>query len=344
MTAPLLRTPLLLAFTRCLRVAGLPVLGTALLGFVMGRWLLAPIEGVDAAPGAGTPWLHLPLLTAAVACAMATASFWPMFAARRPGADWVARLQRGPLRGNGAAITGALLAQFCLSAPVVLVLPVLLGAPAEATAFVVFTSPPDALLVAPRQSLRFPAPAGLSAVEVQLRPLAAAPTGPLQPSRIEVLADGDPLPANDVAIDQTGQLIRLHFAARTITELHIVLVSGNVPLVFPNGSVTAVCTGSHSGAGNGLLVASAYLLPSFVALAIACLCGSAAALPTVLGVLGCLLFVQTLGGAGPADDALRALLRGHWLPSRIGFSQCLPSLAAGSVAMILAMVLQRKPR
>jgi hypothetical protein len=51
-----------------------------------------------------------------------------------------------------------------------------------------------------------------------------------------------------------------------------------------------------------------------------------------------------MGGAGPADDALRGLLRGHWLPARSTFSQWLPSLAAGSLAMILTMVLRRRPR
>jgi hypothetical protein len=87
-----------------------------------------------------------------------------------------------------------------------------------------------------------------------------------------------------------------------------------------------------------------YVAPTFVALAAGCLCGTAAAIGTVLTVVITLLFVQTMGGAGPADDALRGLLRGHWLPARSTFSQWLPSLAAGSLAMILTMVLRRRPR
>ena len=52
----------------------------------------------------------------------------------------------------------------------------------------------------------------------------------------------------------------------------------------------------------------------------------------------------TVAGVGPGSPALLALLRGHWLPEAGIFAASTPSLAAGSAAMIGAMLLRRRSR
>ena len=343
------RTPAGIAFVRCLRTAALPAVIAAAAGVAGSRWFAAPVSAVAASPGAETPWLQLPVIAAAAVCAFAAAWLWPLFAAGRPGADQVRRLQRGPLRGTGAVIAGALAAQLVLVLPLVLVGSRWFGAPAEAESRIALAPPADALLDGTGRPLEFAMGSPAAAVEVQLRPLAAPPRGALVPTRLEVLADGERLTADDGAphaeVEQTGTLLRFRFAPRRITSLRIVQTAGNVPLVFPAGSVVVVGAERHSATWNAMLAAVLSVVPTFVALAIAALCGLRAALPTVAGVIGTLLFVQTLGGAGPADDALRAVMRGHWLPSTDVFLQSVPSLAAGSLAMIATMLLSRqRPR
>lgn len=342
------RSPFALAFVRCLRTAAVPTVATAILGWLASRWLRAPIEATAAAPGASSPWLHLPMFVAAIVAAMTAAVFWPAFAARRPGADWIERLQRGPLRGTGAVVAGALAVQFVLSLPLVLGVARLLGAPGRAVAHVALTPPAEAVLFAPGQSLEFATNAPFDAVELHLRPAAGPPTGALLPTRLRVFAGRERLAADtagdDAEVAQTGQHFRLRFAQHRIETLRLEMTAGNVPLVFPPGSVTAVRSGTYSGAWNGVLAALLYLVPTFTALAVACLCGRRAGLPTVLAVIGVLIFVQTFGGAGPIDEVLPALLRGQWLPAGPLFWRSLPSLGAGSLAMIGAMLLVRTPR
>jgi hypothetical protein len=265
-----------------------------------------------------------------------------LFAARRPGTDWIARSQRGPLRGCGAVVAGALGAQTLLTLPLATLLPLALGAPTRADALVALPAPADGMLGASSPRLRFPA-YGFAAREVRLRPLAAPPAGPLQPSRVRVLLDGSLLPA-EPAFDASGQLARLGFQPRAVGTLEVEFAGGTVPLLFAPGSVVLVGAAQYWNGWNGVLAALAYLAPTFAALAFGCLCGAGAGLATVLAVVASLLFVQTLGGAGPADEALRAVQRGHWIPAELRFSSWFPSIAAGSAAMILAMMLRRRPR
>lgn len=338
------RHPLTMTLRRCLRAAAAPALAATALALILHR-ALAP-TGVEpaAAMGAASPWLHGPLFVVAFGCALAAVTFWPLFAARRPGADWTARLQRGPLRGCGAATAGALLAQLAFSVPLLAVLPQALGAPSVVRGHDVPQAPPQPLLAEPGRALHYtPAPSAGYA-ELRLRPLAGLPLGPFRASRVELLADGDALTQAPVPFEQTEQTVRITFPARPIRNLELRLVDGTVPLLFPTGSVELVEDAGHPAAVNGLFAALLALLPSFLALAIAGLCGVAAALPTVGLVVGTVLFVLTLGGAGPVDATVRALLVGRWLPATDVFRQCLPSLAVGSAAMIATMVLRRRLR
>lgn len=343
------RSPASLTFVRCLRRATIPTGAAAVVAAVASRQFAAPIEAVEPSPAALSPWLQLPVFVAAATCAFAAALFWPLFAAHRPGADHVLRVQRGPLRGIGAVIAGALLAQLVLALPIVVVMSHWFGAPPDARARVVLAPPTDPLLDGVGNELRFVLPAPIDATEVDLRPLAAPPHGALEPTVLDVFADGERLPAANgaphVAVEQSGRILRLAFPARRIAVLRIVQTAGNVPVAFAADSVAVVAAARHSSWWNAMLAALSSLVPTFTALAVAALCGSRAAMPTVSCVIGGLLFVQTFAGAGPADDAMRALLRGHWLPATGAFLQSVPSLAAGSLAMIARMLLSRqRPR
>lgn len=342
MTGPRARRPLTLAFGHCLRRALLPVLGATLASALLRAATETPLAGLETAPGAQTPWLHLPLVVAAFACAAAAATFWPLFAARRPGHDQIERLQRGPLRGCGAVLAGALLAQLVLTVPLLTGFARLLGAPATAVAHVELAVPPQPLLAATQPRLSFPVGSRVLG-EIRLRPAAGPPTGPWQPTRVRVHLAGEADPAAEVTFEQTLQLARVMLPARAVHTLGLEFVSGTVPLLFARGSVVAVEAGTGSGLWNGVQTAWIYLLPSFVALALAMLFGTVATLPTVLTAVGGLLFVGTIGGAGPADEAVRSLLRGHQVLAGHTFSACVPSLVAGSLAMIVAMLLRRRP-
>ncbi|MBX3462024.1 MAG: hypothetical protein KF830_02550 [Planctomycetes bacterium] len=334
------RRPLALCCRACLAAAWLPTLAAAGLAVLLQAMLAVPLPGLADAPGARTPWLHLPLLVAAAACAARAAAFWPLVAARRQGADLVARLQRGPLRGCGAAVAGALLAQFVLTLPLATVFARWLGAPARAVVVVELPSPPRPLLAAGQPPLTF-ALGGRRLREVHLRPLAGPPTGAFEPATVEVRCDGERIGTATLA--ESRQHVRIAAPPRPVQTLELTHAGGTVPLLFGPGSVTAVEAAERSAAWNGTTAAVVWLLPSFVALAVALLCGAHAALPTALTAAFGLLFVQTVGGAGPADAAVRALLRGHWVGATVPFSAWLPSLAAGSLAMIVAMLLRRRP-
>ncbi|HEX6810001.1 MAG TPA: hypothetical protein VF384_00135 [Planctomycetota bacterium] len=336
------RGPFALTFRRCLLAATLPTAAAALLSLLVATLLRTELADAGEAPGAMTTWIALPLFVAALTCAGSAASFWPAFADRRPGADWVIRLQRGALRGNGAVVGAVLCAQLLLCLPLALLLLPALGAPATANAHFVLPPPPLPVLDQHQRLLRLPGP-GLACTELQLRPLASPPEGPLLvPSRLAVRADGVPLTALEVSFEQTGQLVRLPFAATAFRELELELLDGTVPLFFPHGAVVAVGAAAFPGLGNGLLAMLLALVPTFLALAVGCLCGVSAAIPTVLTVVAILLFLQMLGGLGPCGPALLVVMRGQWLGSGSLFPSCYPSLLVASVAMILAMVLRTR--
>lgn len=339
------RSTYAIAFARCLRRAVLPAV-VAAAAAAAGAWWFEPRLGDGTtAPGAMTPWLALPMIVVAAVVAGTAIVLWPPFTARSPGTDWIERVRRGPLAGCGAVLCGALAAQLALTLPLTTWLARGLGAPATAVGHVPLPAPqPSAVLSPERPQLGFTVPPAGAAAAIELRPLTAPPGGTLVASRLVVRGDGERLGAREIEFDSSGQTARLTFAPRPLREIRIELVAGNVPLFFPDGAVVIVEAGERNGAANGVLCAAVWLLPTFVALALACLCGAVAARPTVLTVAFAVLVMLTLAGVGPANAALLALLRGHWLTQTGIFTAGAPSLAAGSAAMIAAMLLRRRHR
>lgn len=328
-----------LTLRRCLLVAIVPTAAAALASPLLHR-VLAPSLGGDEAPAAASPWLVLPLFAAAMTCAIVAVVFWPVIAVARPGASWVERLQRGRLGGRGGAIMGALGAQLLLSLPLLTLLAAMLGAPRTASPRYELTPPAASVLDERRPQLTWEAPAGEEFLEVWLRPVAFLPAGPMVPTEVALRADGELLTAATATFVETRQRVRLRFAPRAFRRLELAWVRGTLPLFFGPGDVTLIGSAQHSNFLNGVLAALVALLPSFVALAIGCWCGLAAALPTVVAVVASLVFVQTIGGVGPQAGAVMAVLRGQWLPASPVFPQCAPSLAVGSLAMIVTMLLR----
>jgi hypothetical protein len=336
MNWPLGRRTTFVACRRALRVAGWPTLLAAVGCLLAARWW-APVRDAEAtAPGAASPWLALPLVLAAMVPALAIAVFWPPFAQRRPGADWIAQLLRRRAPGVPAAIAGALLAQLVLTLPSTTVLARLLGAPA--TAHVHHTPAPlgEPLLDASRPTLRWQLPAGEPFREVQLRPLAGLPADAVLGAQLAAYGDGELLGMAPVRIVETRQFVRLAFAPRPLRELRLEYRDGTVPLALPPGAVVVVGASARSWLVNGLLLAIIALAPSFVACAIAALAGRVAALPTVLTVLASLLFLGTIGGVGPFGPAVVALMRGQWLASDQLAGLTTPWLVVGAAALLLA--------
>jgi hypothetical protein len=337
--ASLLRGPGALTLRRCLVVAALPTAAVAA-GSLLLHHVLAPSLGGHEAPAASSPWLVLPLLAAAMTCTIVAVVFWPVIAKDRPGAGWVERLQRGRLCGRGGAVAGALGAQLLLSLPLTTLLAALLGAPSSATPRYELTPPADPALDGRRESLAFDAPPGEVFCEVWLRPVVFLPAGTIVPTEVELRGDGELLLAGTATFVDTHRLVRVQVAERPFRRLELVRVRGTLPLFFGPGDVTLVGATPHSNLLNGVIAAAIALLPSFVALAFACWCGLVAALPTAIAVATSLVFVQTVGGVGPQAAAVMAVLRGQWLPASPVFPQCATSLALGSLAMIVTMLLR----
>lgn len=333
-----------LTFRRCLATAALPTALAAIAAIALQRAFPAQL-GDHGAPGAAVPWLYVPLFTAAVLCAVTAVRFWPLFARGGTGADWIRRLQRGPQGGAGGAILGALAAQLLLTLPLVTVVARALGAPAEARHHLVGQPPPDPLLHRERPELVVALGDPCDTHDVLLRPLAGPPVGGLRPTRVRVTAIGAaPGTPVELAFAETRQLARAPLAATGVTALRLTWLDGNVPLLFADDSVVCIVGEPRSTLGNGLGIAFACLVPTFVALALACLCGTVAALATVSTTVVATLFVGTLGGLGPLGESVLALLRGRWLAAGELAARSALSAGVGSAALLLAALARRRAR
>lgn len=332
-----------LCLRRCLRVAAFPTLLAALLSLTLHHWL-RPQLGAEAAPGAASIWLALPLAAAASACALSAVRFWPTFAPGRPGRQWVDRLQRDRLGGRGGAVLGALLAQLALTLPLALGLAAAIGAPGAAHAHVGLQATGTAVLDPTRPRVTFAVPDDEPMRELVLRPLVGMPTGEWIGTSIDVLADGESLGVPTAAIVDSRQVLRVPFPPRAIRELTLVRHDGTVPLGFPAGTVQLLGANAHGRAANAAMLALVTLVPGFVALALGACCGLAAGLATVLAVVATALFLQFAGGLGGFEGAVLALLRGQWLSPAAVFPTCAPSLAVGCLAMIATMLLAPRRR
>jgi hypothetical protein len=326
-----------LVLRRCLAIGG----PAALLAIAAAWFAVAsqPDDGSDPTATAGTqaPWLLLALLVTMAAVAFAAVRFWPTFARGQTGLDWLRQRQRGPLAGCGAAIFGALVTQALLTAPLAIVLLPRLGAPPTAREQRVLPAAAT-LFVAGAAPLRIALLPG-SWSELRLRPLAGPPSGPLQPTVVRVRRDGEEVGRPAFASSQQAAHIALPPArsngGATIELEH---AGGNVPLFFADDGLEVIAAASRPTIANALLLAALALLPTFAALALCCFAGASAALPTVLLLLGCCLFLSTVGEIGPLAPAARAALRGQWLGTF--FPACWPTVVVGSAAMIAARLVR----
>jgi len=331
-----------LAVRRCLAVATLPTLLAAVAAVVLHA-ALQPAFGPTAAALAA-PWLLAPLAVAAGASALAAVLFWPGFATRRPGQDWIDARQRGRSGGVAPVLAGALLAQAILVLPLTLALGPLLGAPAEALPHVALTAAGGEVLTPSSPRLRLPVATAAPLQGLWLRPLVGMPVGDWVGSSLVVRLDGDAAAPPTMPIADARRVVYVPLPGRPARELTIEHVAGTVPLAFPPGAATAVVAAPHGTSGNLAQLAGLALVASFTALSVAALCGLGAGLPTVLAVAATTLFLQFAGGIGPLADAALTVLRGQWLDPGTVFVACAPSLGLGAVAMIVVMLLRPRIR
>jgi hypothetical protein len=323
-----------LAFTRSL----------AALRWTLPPALLAAWFGIRAATNAAAvaPWLHAALFVTVLAAAAAAMEAWPLFARGRPGSPWLARLRPGPLGGCGAITAGALAALVpCLVLIGALGAFVVPNVPAPRAHVTLVCTSPRLVLAGDQTSLLFAGPGALPVDELQLRPRAFVPVADPVPVVLQVLADGAPL-GTPITVSDTERLQRLRFPARHIQQVELRRTAGNLLLAFPADSLIAVGARVHDGRVNLALAALLYLLPAFLALAAATVGAVALSLPVNLTTLLAVLIVLTLGDVLPTGMAVDAALRGRWLLDGALFQACLPSLAAGFLAMIVGMILRAR--
>lgn len=333
------RSPLLLAFGRCLAAAVGPTALVAVLAGTFGRDTAAGAADAGAL-AAAAPWLELPTLVALATTAIAALRLWPIYATQRPGRDWLLRWQRGPLCGLGAVTLGAALAAWACSAAATLALSVWLGAPPQAhtTLRPQFADRPLLRAAGDTTVGTLPGPTLLR--ELRLRPRAGPPQGGYVATRVEVLADGERLAIAEFGQDR--QLAVLSPPSRPVTALTMRWQAGTVPLWFDAESVEAIDASSRATVWNaGAYAAVAAGLLAW-ALALGALAGAFAGLPTVGLLVGAALFVTTVGGIGPMATAAETLLRGRWLADDERIRAVGPFLAVGCMAMILRMLSLRR--
>ena len=179
--------------------------------------------------------------------------------------------------------------------------------------------------------------------ELRLRPIALLPLATPESTRLQLLVDGAVVPHQPIAIDNTGQLVRVPLD-QPLPRLTLRRIGGNLPLLFPAGAVQAQSATTWPGWCNMLLAAWAQWIGLAVALALANLTATGAGLGVQLLLFGGALLVQAIAGLGPGTRALVAALRGRWLPAEPLFVEAISSLAAAGAAMIVAMLLRRGVR
>ena len=302
------RGPVGVSFRHCMRCTAVPTLAATVIALLMHqasrpRWLDADTAA------AATPWLTLPLFATALACSLAAAWLWPVFALRRPGAELIRRLDRGPVGGRGAVIVGALLAQLVVSLPLLAWLPGAFGAPAYARRHHHPTGPRDPVLDQQGATLRYRLQSPATVTAIWLRPRAALPTGP-DATAVALTCDGEPLATTPIAFAGTLELVRVAIPPRRLDHFELTRTDGDVPLLFADDSVVAVGPADVPTAWNGAFVAALACTTTAATLGLAALLGLGAGAATLATAIASAQFVQWVAGVGPIADALLALLRG----------------------------------
>lgn len=336
------RGPVGLACRRCLDVAAAP---TAVVAGAAAGWHAAwRPDAVVQSPGAGSAWLGTPIAVAVFTVTLAAIAFWPTFAEQRAGRAWVERLQRGPLAGVAGAVAGALAAVLALALPLALLLAPAFGAPAAAHAVHALTPAGDGVLDAARPRLLLHCPTDEPVGELRLQPLVGVPTDSWQATRVRAFADGVELPPLPHAFADNRQGVRVPFAPRRVRTFELAHDAGGLPLAFDASAAVAVGATPHGLFANAACLGLVALVPAFLGLALAALVGRVAPLATTMATGGAAVFLATIGGQGPFQPAVVAVLRGEWLATATHFRACMASLAVGAAAMILAMVLRGTAR
>ena len=332
-------------FWRCLLAPTWPMVVAAAAIWMLARSttnLRAQTDDLPALDGAATSWLSVPWTLVMFLVGAAAIECWPLFSTPRPGAALVLRLQRGPWAGCGAATAGALAAAAVWLSTLGLLLPMLLGGAPSATAFLEPTPVAGRTLDEHTSELVFLG-SDERVQELRLRPIALLPLATPESTRLQLLVDGAVVPHQPIAIDNTGQLVRVPLD-QPLPRLTLRRIGGNLPLLFPAGAVQAQSATTWPGWCNMLLAAWAQWIGLAVALALANLTATGAGLGVQLLLFGGALLVQAIAGLGPGTRALVAALRGRWLPAEPLFVEAISSLAAAGAAMIVAMLLRRGVR
>lgn len=305
------RGPTGLSFRQCLRVSAAPT-GIAVLLAVIAHAASTPelVDGYAAA--AATPWLTLPLFVVAVTCCLAAAHTWPLFAQRQPGADSIRRIERSLFQGRLAIIAGALAAQCLLSMPLAMAMSAWLDAPGTARRHHVATTSAQPIMNRVGDSLTFALDDAPQVEALLLRPRAAMPTGD-GATQVSITHKGKLLATTPVAFAESGALLRVEIQPQQLDQLELTKTAGHVPLLFHEASVIAVGPAEMPTWCNSLLAALIATWTSAITLLIAAIVGTGTGWATLATTIGCVQFVQWIGGIGPIDDALLQLMRGQWL-------------------------------
>jgi hypothetical protein len=300
---------------------------------------VVPQQSDEVAAG---PWLHVPLFLLVAALCASTLEAWPAFARARPGAAWLLRYRRGPLRGCGAAALGAAAALATGCALLGLCALAWPGLPSP-RAFLRLQGPPGlAVLDRDQRQVAFAGP-GEPCEELLLRPIAVLPPGrDAVATELEICIDGQPLGDKPVLIAGDRQLVSVPLHGRALQRVELVAKSGNVLLALPPDAVVAVASAPRSRAANAMLAGLSYLAPGGLALCFALAGAPVLALPVNLALVLGTLLLATLGGLLPTGRALTALLRGRWLPAEGLLPSLLPGLGLAAACVLLGCLLRAR--
>lgn len=329
--------PLNFAVRHCLRRAVGPTAAAAIAS-LLATGLQRPGD-LGTSHGANSLWLQTPPFVAAVACTLAAIEYWPTFARQRPGADLVRRSAGAPLFGCGTAVLGSLCALALLLLPLAAITALQVPVPRAHHALTAAGRP---LLDEHTDALQF-AVGGIDCAEIRLRPVALLPSADPVPTTVAVVADGVALLTAPVEFAATRQLVRVP-ADRSIGELTLRRTAGTLPLLFDVGACLAVERSTRDRFAGSACALGLYLLPAFAALALALLLAPWIGLPVTLVAVATTLAILTFTDLGTAATGIALAARGHWVPAEHLLSASFPSLAAGLLAMIAAMLVRARIR
>jgi hypothetical protein len=287
------------------------------------------------------PWLHAPALLWCAAFVRIALDAWPTFGRDRPGAGWIERVPREPLRAAAACLLllPAAAAGLALVALPFAAAAALRGHPLPAA----YPHRPlavagDARLDLMHRDLAVQLPPG--ATRLRLQPDALLATGGIwAPAQLRVTLDERPLHDGWLAIDAHRSVVELELPAGAAGRLRIERqATPGILVAFPAGSIEAVAGDApRAGALHAMLACGHWLLPLLLALGSALLLRRVVLLPLLHGMLVLLLLALALAPEPlPMAPALRAVADGRWP----GVAPLIRSIGCG---LLVAMTLWAVP-